>query len=388
MAPDDIAPGAVSQPPAPPKFMEGAVSLPAAAYTDPEIHTRELELCFRKGWMSIASIGQLPKTGDVLAVEAVGEPLLVTKDRKGEIHVFYNVCRHRGIKLMADGATHCGTGLVTCPYHKWSYALDGALKAAPYWTGAKDSSPSAEEKSEMGLIPVRSAVWCGMVYVNLSGDAEPFEDFIRPLADRWTCFDFSLLRQATLNEWTVPTNWKFAVENALDLYHLPWVHPELGTAEQSFSGIVHTYLTERIFGYVMSEFDRARETAEVVADLFPNLDPAFEYALDLIYVFPNTFFLVTPTWVQIVSVTPRGPGVTRELLAGYLVGDDMMTEKWAAYRPEFGGWLKMVNDQDVGILIGLQEGRATSATDKGIYAPYWDQLAEYFAKAVQRTIAA
>jgi choline monooxygenase len=386
MPPDNIQTPAAADQFAPPAFMKDAVSLPASAYTDPKIYAREMEACFRKGWISIASAGQVPKHGDVLAIEVIGEPLLVTRDKKDEVRVFYNVCRHRGVKLLADGPSRCSTGIVSCPYHQWSYALDGSFKAAPYWSGAKDSAPPAKEKAGLNLIAVRSAVWCGMVFVDLSGKAEPFDDFIRPLAERWKDHDLSLLRQATLQEWTVPTNWKFAVENFLDIYHLPWIHPELGTAEQSFADLSFTYLSDLIFGYVMPHFDRPRETAEHVPDMFPGLGPTFEYALDIIYVWPNTLMLMAPSWIQTISLGPCGASSTRELLAGFLVGDDMMSGNWAEYREFFGGLLKMVNDQDTGILAGLQQGRATNATNQGVYAPYWDQLAEHFARAVDRAI--
>ena len=363
--------------------MEGAKCLPASSYTDPTQLELELEHCLRRGWISIGTTQQIPSVGDLLPVEAAGEPLLITRDKQNQVHVFYNICRHRGLKLVdGSSATECSKDILRCPYHSWSYALDGRLIRAPYRDGVEDSAPDSVQKEKSGLLPVRSAVWGDIIFINISGDAQPFEDFIKPLQQRWSSFDLSLLRLSCLNDYKVSTNWKFACENFLDTYHVPWVHSQLGMPEDLFSGLEFTYLSDDIFGFIKPDFDRGREQEETVPALFPDIDPGFEYALDLIYIFPNTLLMITPGWFQLISLSPRGPGHTQELLAGYLVGDSMMTDNWKGYRAGFSEKLDEVNRQDVIILERLQQGRRTRAADHGQYAPYWDQLSERFAQRV------
>ena len=256
--------------------MEGAKCLPASSYTDPTQLELELEYCLRRGWISIGTTQQIPSVGDLLPVEVAGEPLLITRDKQNQVHVFYNICRHRGLKLVdGSSATKCSKDILRCPYHSWSYALDGRLIRAPYRDGVEDSLPDIVLKEKSGLLPVRSAVWGDIIFINISGDAQPFEDFINPLQQRWLSFDLSLLRLSCLNNYKVSTNWKFACENFLDTYHVPWVHSQLGMPEDLFSGLEFTYLSDDIFGFIKPDFDRGREQEETVPALFPDIDPRF-----------------------------------------------------------------------------------------------------------------
>jgi choline monooxygenase len=373
--------------PSVPDFMEGAACLPARAYTDPRIHEAELEACFKQRWVSIGSASQVGRSGDMVALTVAGEPLLITRDKADEIRVFYNVCRHRGLKLVVDdGASRCGTGIINCPYHMWGYGLDGRLRSAPFLRGEKQTALSDQEKQDMGLLPVRSTVWCGTIFINLSGEAEPFEDFIRPLAERWAGHDLSLLRHITTSEWSIESNWKFAVDNFLDVYHLPWVHTALGAPELTLNNIGYNYLSDEIFGYMSPDFDRGRDAYEMQADMFPGLTGDFEYGLDLMYLFPNTLMLVGPNWAQVISILPDQPGHIRELLNGYVVGDGMTDAKWDGFRAELEGQLRIINEQDCAVLKALQLGRVTDATDQGQYAKVWDQLSEKFAMRIRALI--
>ena len=366
--------------------MEGATCLPASCYTSQAQFERETERCFRAGWISIGTTQQVPSAGAILPVDAAGEPLLVTRDTQNQVHVFYNICRHRGLKLVDGESPQKCNGLLSCPYHRWGYALDGTLMVAPYRDGSKDSVPDNTTKEHSGLLPVRFAVWADTIFVNLSGKAPPFGEFIGPLQQRWQQYDLSLLRLAYSNNYTVSSNWKFACENFLDTYHVPWVHSRLGGPEEMFSGMEFTYLSDDIFGFIKPDFDRRRDQAEFVPTLFPGIETRFEYALDLIFIFPNTLLMITPSWLQLISLAPQGPALTRELLAGYLVGDGMMSDSLEEFRAGFADLLNEVNLQDIAILEKLQAGRKTAAADHGQYAPYWDQLSERLAQRILHAV--
>ncbi|MCY4364372.1 MAG: aromatic ring-hydroxylating dioxygenase subunit alpha [Gammaproteobacteria bacterium] len=383
-----MAISASDTPKQPPGFMEGATCLPARSYTSREQFDREIECCFRTGWISIATTQQLLSPGEILPVNAAGEPLIITRDSKNQVHVFYNICRHRGLKLVDGELPQKCSGLLSCPYHSWGYALDGRLMATPYFDSNKDSFPDNTIKEKSGLLPIRFAVWADIIFVNLSGKAQPFEEFIAPLQQRWHHFDLSLLRLAYSNRYTVSSNWKLACENFLDTYHVPWVHSRLGGPDEMFSGLEFTYLSDDIFGFIKPDFDRGRDQAEFVPTLFPGIETRFEYALDLVFIFPNTLLMITPSWLQLISLAPQGPALTHELLAGYLVGDAMMSDSLEEYRAGFAELLNEINTQDVVILEKLQAGRKTAAADHGQYAPYWDQLSERLAQRILRAVKA
>jgi choline monooxygenase len=359
-----------------------ALALPAVAYTDPEILDIERKRLFESGWVSVAAAQQLPNPGDARPVTVAGRPLLVLRDREGQIRVFHNVCRHRGLELVTE-PTQLRGGVITCAYHCWSYGLDGGLKATPYWDGTPTSSPNEATRAQLGLLPVRFAVWFDTVFVNISGDAPPFEEFIRPLAERWSGFDLSLLRLADSSDFHVDSNWKFVAENFLDLYHLPWVHSQLGKPADVFNSEI-TELSDDLFGYVMPMFDAARAETGSTMPLFPSLPAKLEYALDLLYVFPNTGILLAPSWAQVISIQADSPVASRESLAAYVIGDELLKEENIEARQGFVGYLHEVNDQDLKILPRLQNSRRGGATDAGRFSPRWDGLAQRLARRVAR----
>lgn len=367
-----------------PDFMLGAKCLPAADYTDESRYRAEVEKCYRNNWISIGLASQVPEPNDVLPVEFDGESLLITRDRSGNLHVLYNVCRHRGLRLIeGTEVTKCKTGALSCPYHKWAYHLDGALRAAPYFDGTKTFQPSEEMKQSHGLQRVRSALWHDIIFINLSGDAKRFDDYIAPLNARWESFDFSLLRRTHSKSYNLKANWKLACENFLDTYHVPYVHSALGTADEIFPGLEFNYLSDELFGFTMPDLDRCRDALPEVPPLFPSRALKFDYALDLVYMYPNTLMMVTPSWFQLITVLPLAAGRTREILTAYLVGDEILSEKWEAHRntkwQEFDG----VNLQDMEILEKLQAGRASKTVDDSAYAPFWDQLSQFMALRIQ-----
>jgi choline monooxygenase len=359
-----------------------AYGLPAATYTDPAILTLEHQKLFEKGWIGTIAAQRLRKPGDVHPITVAGRPLLVVRDRDHQIRVFHNVCRHRGLKLV-DAPAHT-PGIITCMYHCWSYSLDGSLKGTPYFDGTAKTAPPEAIKSQLGLIPVRSTVWFDTVFVNISGDAPPFEQFIAPLAERWNGFSLSELQLADSSGFDVQANWKFAAENFLDLYHLPWVHAQLGGPEQAFHS-EPIQLEEDFLGYCMPKFDAARAETGPTMPLFSSLPKKFEFALDLVLVFPNTGILLAPSWAQVIIMHPESPSLTKETLNAYLIGEELLKPENDEARNGFVGYLHEVNNQDMRILAAMQDGRrGGNATDTGRFAPLWDGLGISLARRVAR----
>jgi phenylpropionate dioxygenase-like ring-hydroxylating dioxygenase large terminal subunit len=189
-------------------------TLPFAWYTDPEILRREQERIFRRSWHYAGHVGQLPETGSRFAARAGDVPVLVVRDEAGEVRAFLNVCRHRGSVLVEDEGR--GT-TIQCPYHAWTYGLDGSLRAAP-------RSDEGLEREDLGLVPVSVATWGPLVFVNPDPEPAPFEP--PDLA-------VDSLRFHVRVPYELEANWKIATENYLECYHCPVAH-------KSFSARVET----------------------------------------------------------------------------------------------------------------------------------------------------
>ena len=137
-------------------YEDGRV-LPGLAYRDPDVYEAEVARFFRTGWISITCGQNVPASGDLFPIRIAGQSLFVARDAKGQVRVFYNMCRHRGARLVAEPCRARG-GRIVCPYHAWSFGLDGQMKSAPHLHGAKKGPPDPGESERLGLIPVRSAV--------------------------------------------------------------------------------------------------------------------------------------------------------------------------------------------------------------------------------------
>lgn len=199
-------------------------TLPASLYRDPAIYEKERWRVFRHSWLFIAHEGQLAQPGDYVAATVAGFPLVVVRGEDGAIGAFHNVCRHRAGPLVPDGAGRCERQF-TCAYHGWRYALDGRLASARDFGPAKDFDPR-----EYGLLTVDCESWRGFVFVRLAPDSAPLAHAIRPLETRTSAMpldDFVFVRQS---RHSIRCNWKTYVENYLEGYHIPLVHPGLNAA--------------------------------------------------------------------------------------------------------------------------------------------------------------
>src|ERR1700753_717079 len=199
-------------------------TLAAWLYRDKEVYETERRRVFGASWLFIAHESQLREPGEYVAANAAGYPLIVVRGAKGELHAFHNVCRHRAGPLADDGQGKC-EGQLVCRYHGWRYALDGRL------ANARDFGPAEGfDPRDYALKPVRCESWRGFRFINMDKDAEPLMKFLAPLAARTKDLP---LEKFTFNRGTthgIACNWKTYVENYLEGYHIPLVHPFLNSA--------------------------------------------------------------------------------------------------------------------------------------------------------------
>ena len=201
-----------------------ASGLPAAAYTSEAFFALETERIFSMSWVFAGFAHELARPGDVAPVTVAGQPVLLVRDAKRRIRAFHNVCRHRCLKLVDEPGNVGRT--IRCPYHSWTYGLDGALHVAPYFGGRDPRAvPAGFDRAEHGLVPVRSETWHDWIFVDLGGTAPPLEDFVAPLIDRLDGFDLTRIQHlATIDFGEVAANWKLLMENFIEPYHVQFVH--------------------------------------------------------------------------------------------------------------------------------------------------------------------
>ena len=197
--------------------MDSATTLPSGAYTSDDYFAWEMDNLFRAEWSAVAHISQLPEPGDFINVEWLGEPLIIIRDKSNDVHVLSRICPHRGMDIMPPGFGHDGHGpaeyreggkdrghsrLLLCPYHSWTFELDGQLKACPEMQEA-----SGFQRCEWGLKEYRSEVWNGFIFVNIEGNAEhTVAERLQEMSEYTEPWDMGNMKVVFESHWDIPCN--------------------------------------------------------------------------------------------------------------------------------------------------------------------------------------
>ncbi|HVC00920.1 MAG TPA: aromatic ring-hydroxylating dioxygenase subunit alpha [Steroidobacteraceae bacterium] len=366
-----------------------ATGLPNVAYTSEAYHRHERDTLLAHTWVGIAFTDAIPEHTVAQPIEFMGWPLLVVRDRHGELRVFHNVCSHRGMQLVGETA-EIG-GLIVCRYHSWSYATNGDLKATPHIGGVDQHHCDGFDRSKHGLKAVRSALFMGILFVNLSGDAPDFDRHVAELkrraegligADGWARLRPGIGdSRLTL---TVRCNWKLAVENYCEAYHLPWVHPELN----AYSTLADHYcfLGEEFAG----QGSHTYRGSEVAGTHLPHLEawPAERmHVAEYPTLYPNVLIGFHADHAFAILLTPEAFDRTREELRIFYVGAGGNDETYRACRAATLSAWRIVFQQDVPAVERLQIGRASPGYDGGVFSPAMDAATHHFHGWVARGLA-
>jgi choline monooxygenase len=349
--------------------------LPAKTFRDDDIFEAECDALFSKGWASIGCGQQLQKAGDVLPIKIAGHSLISLKNKQGEIGVFHNVCRHKGAPLVDEP---CNKRTLVCPYHRWSFKLDGSLLSAPRFYGSENIPISAEDKIGKDLIPVRFAIWWDIIFVNISDDAIPFSDFIKPLDDLLKGYSNDQLSKVSTKDYVGDVNWKLAVDNFLDGYHVPFVHSQACTVESAVEQ-EDLLVSDNILGLRLAN-GASNKPAKTSKQLphFEGLSADKNGTQQWFCIFPNTLFFVDPCWVQTIVVKPQKTCFTSESLSIYVVNEQAVGKEYLEARTRLDEVLNEVNQQDIELLDKLQVSRASEAANNGNLNQAWDQVNKTF----------
>jgi choline monooxygenase len=200
-----------------------AYAIPAPWYTDARIAELERRAIFHRTWQVLGRADQVPQPGEFFTTDLAGEPLVVVRGADSIIRAFYNVCRHHAAAVVTESSGHAAN--FRCPYHGWTYGIDGALKGTPDFDGVCDFN-----RSQNGLVPVRVETWENFVFVNLNAQAEPLGDFLGSLIERVEPLRLGSLRFFERRVYELNCNWKVYVDNYLDGgYHVPHLHKGLNS---------------------------------------------------------------------------------------------------------------------------------------------------------------
>jgi choline monooxygenase len=183
-----------------------AETMPAWCYTSPEFYRREVERIWKRTWNFVGSADQIANPGDYFTLTFVGIPLIILRDGKGALRAFANSCRHRGSQLL-DGAGNCK--LISCPYHSWTYELDGSLRGAPEMDRTLDF-----DKAKYGLVPIRLDTWGGFLFINFDDAASPLRKFLGDLPEKLAPYRLENMALVRRKTYDMACNWKLFVENA------------------------------------------------------------------------------------------------------------------------------------------------------------------------------
>jgi len=336
-------------------------------YREIAVLEREFERIFFASWLLAGREEQVAKAGGYFTFELGNESVLVVRGRDHVLRAFYNVCRHRGARLCEPGAGRF-KGAIRCPYHAWRYALDGRLRAAP-----KVHESEHFSKDAFALYPAAVEAWEGFIFVRLNTAGEPLVTQLGHLPERARPYPLESLRVGARAEREVAANWKILIENFMECYHCPGVHPEL-------SKLVPLYGS----GEVDASSDEPPEFREGVVTatrcgttrrpVFPELRgrPRQRYHAEL--VLPNLLLYLFPDYVCARSLWPVSPTRTR-IVSEWLFEPAVLAQE----DPDVDdavSFLNLLGEQDWRVCEAVQQGVVSRAHTHGVLLEQESEVGE------------
>lgn len=367
--------------------IEEAKGLPNAHYIDPDVFAVERDRLFFGTWSAIGFGKDAPEPGDAVPITFLGMPLLIVRDREGVLRVFQNTCRHRGMILVEEPTRI--RGAIRCPYHSWAYGHDGALLSTPHVGGSGENKHPAIKRDALGLFEVRSHIWNDIIFVNVDGKAPPFEVYAGDLIARWSEFAQPIHHSGSDSSFTleVNCNWKLAVENYCESYHLPWVHPGLN----SYSKLEDHYHIEepgRFSGQGTKVYRPMIDESGNRFSSFEGLSQKWDVAGEYIALYPNVLLGVHSDHVFSILLEPIAENKTIEHVEIYYASDAMRNSDWAGMRAANTRLWRGVFEEDVFVVEGMQRGRHGIMFDGGKFSPVMDGPTHCFHRWVADQVSA
>lgn len=344
-------------------YRQGARTLPGRYYTSADVLAEEQEKVFRRHWISIGRSAELAGAGDYRLVSIGGESLIVLRDKQGVLRAFFNICRHRGTRLCTAEQGRLSE-TIQCPYHAWTYGLDGRLIGAPHMNEVQGFQKSDYPLHAAGLVE-----WEGFIFVNLSREPRPFGDAFAPLMHRFDRFNLPALASVRRIAYDVRANWKLIAQNYSECLHCPTIHPELSAKLPYTSGANDLVEGPSLGGYMQIKppFESATLTGRACGLPLGPLSPDDRARAYFYTLFPGMLLSLHPDYAVYYTVWPVSTAECRVVCEwmvhpdspaapGYNIGD--AEEFW-----------DRTNRQDWNVCERSQLGVASSRYEPGPYSP-------------------
>ena len=335
-------------------------SLPGWLYTDPGVFEQEREKIFRPAWHVMGHANDVPTAGDYVTLDILGERVVTLRGADGRIRSFHNVCRHRAAKLASESRGSCGRRLV-CPYHAWSYNLDGTLANIPKWQGFEHL-----DKSEHGLAPVEQEIFHGFIFVRFAPGLPSVGEMMAPYGDEIASYDLeSMVPNGRVTLRPRPVNWKNVADNYSDGLHITVAHPGLTRLFGDTYAIEAREWVDKMSGELQDD-PTARWSERAYLKLVSAYDrvPAHRRRRWEYYkLWPNVAFDLYPDQVDFMQFIPVSPTETMIREIAYVHPDGSREMKAARYL----NWRinRQVNAEDTRLIEGVQAGMGSSSYTSG-----------------------
>ena len=325
---------------------ESARGMPPAVYTSPEFLSRELEAIFAKEWMCVGRSSRLARSGDYMTYELAGQPVVVVRNKEGQLRAFANVCRHR-MSTLLDGSGN--SQLIVCPYHGWSYGLDGRLKAAPFM-----SQNAGFRKDDYALRSVRCEEWLGWIYITLDNDRPSVASGLHPLEKMIAQYQVENYVETFRETHVWNTNWKILAENFMESYHLPVCHAD------TIGGFSKLEEMDCPPGFEAFNYHWiTKESSQPTANAHPtntHLEGRWRRTTALLAIYPSHLITLTPGYFWYLSLHPKGTDQVAMVFGGGWSPEFMADPKTDEYMVILRKLLDAVNVEDRGCVERVFRG--------------------------------
>ena len=315
---------------------ERAGGLPAEIYTSEAFLERELACVFSREWVCVGRASALGEVGAYLTYELAGQPALVVRGRDGVVRAMANVCRHR-MSTLLEGTGRVGA--IVCPYHGWTYELDGALRGAPLMGRSEGF-----RREEIRLAPVRCEVWLGWIYITLDAAVAPVAERLGALAGMLEGYRMEDYVECFRERFVWDTNWKVLAENFMESYHLPACHAATVGP--------HSRLEEMVCPPGEAAFNYhwiTKEASLALGNAHPGntrLKGDWRRTTALLAIYPSHLVTLTPGYFWYLSLHPKGTGQVEALFGGGLAPDFMADAEAGVHQATLKALLDAVNVED------------------------------------------
>ena len=339
-----------------------AKTLPREYFTSADIFAREQERIFSNHWLCVGHQNHIPRAGEFFVRDAAGESVIVLRDQSNEARAFYNVCRHRGTRLCEQPGGVLRETL-QCPYHAWTYALDGRLVGAPHMDKVEGF-----DKADYSLHGVNLALWEGFIFVNLTKKLTPLETVFAPLTGKFTHWNLPKLRPVPRVEYDVRANWKLIFENYSECYHCPLVHPALSKLTPYDSAENDLYEGPFLGGFMpITKGQSLTMSGNACALPVGDMKAEDHHRVFYYSIFPNMLLSMHPDYVMVHQIWPQSP--ERSLIScDWFFHPEAFNDP--NFRPEDAvEFWNMTNRQDWHVCELSQQGIGSRAYQPGPYSP-------------------